>query len=236
MNDFDFGSTASEAREKFEAHKNYLFGEKPSKAAQKLDLEALFANIQTKLSVYGRAAYQVPSGVSSQDIDTAWDKLEQAEKQRGRGARDNMFKFISKSKSAISEEQLKEFEASFVHFDKDNSGLLDRIEFKAALSAQSIPFKDGNAFNAVFDKVAQGNSKISKTQFVDYMIEIHEDKDHPEQIKSSFSMLAEQNNKIMGQQLRVPPLVESEIEYLKQKMPPSGELLDYVAYTDSVFN
>jgi hypothetical protein len=50
--------------------------EKPHKAAQKLDLEALFANIQTKLTVYGRAPYQVPSGLSAEDIDAAWDRLE----------------------------------------------------------------------------------------------------------------------------------------------------------------
>jgi len=237
MNDPDFGSTASEAKEKFEAHKNYLFSEKPQKAAQKLDLEALFANIQTKLNVYGRSPYQVPNGLSTEDIDFAWDKLEQTEKRRGRAVRDNMFKFISKTKSTISEEQLKEFEASFAHFDKDASGMLDRIEFKAALSALSVPFKDENAFNAVFNKVSEGNPKISKAQFVNYLVEINEDKDSSDQIKSSFAMLADQSDKILPQQLRVPPLDDSEISYLKVRMPPSsGELLDYVSYTKSVFN
>jgi Ca2+-binding EF-hand superfamily protein len=68
-----------------------------------------------------------------------------------------MFRFISKAQSTITPEQLKEFEASFAHFDKDNSGMLDRIEFKAALSALSVPFKDENAFNIVFNKVAEGD-------------------------------------------------------------------------------
>jgi len=236
MNDQDHGSTSSEAKEKFEAHKNYLFSEKPHKAALKLDLEALFANIQSKLNVYGRSPYQVPNGLSTEDIDLAWDKLEQAEKQKGRGVRDTMFKFISKAQSTISPEQIREFETSFAHFDKDGSGMLDRIEFKAALSTLSVPFKDENAFNIVFNKVSEGNPKISKVQFVNYLVEINEDKDTSEQIKASFSTLADQNDKILGQQLRVPPLVDSEIDYLKQKLPPaSGELLDYVSYTDSVF-
>jgi len=235
MRDTDFGSTASEAKEKFEQHKNYLYGEKPMKAAQKLDLEANIAQIQSRLVVSGRNAYEVPSGLGTDDIDVAWDRLEQIEKQRGRSLRDNMFRFISKAQTSITPEQMKEFEASFVHFDKDSSGFLDRIEFKAALSALSIPFKDETAFGAVFNRVAEGNPKVSKEQFVNYLVEINEDKDNAEQIKASFSSLADHNDKILPQQLRVPPLVESEIDYLKEKMPPTGQLLDYVVYTDSVF-
>jgi len=236
MSDSNFGTTAAEAKEKFEQHKNYLFGEKPLKAAQKLDLEALFADIQTKLAVYGRAPYEVPNGLGTDDIDSAWDRLEQIEKQRGRSVRDNMFKFISKLQTSITPEQLREFEASFAHFDKDGSNYLDKIEFKAALSALSIPFKDGQAFNTVFDRVAQGNPKVSKEQFVNYLVEINEDKDNAEQIKESFASLADHGDKIMAQQLRVPPLIESEINYLQEKMPvASGEFLDYVVYTDKVF-
>ncbi len=97
-------------------------------------------------------------------------------------------RFITKAKSTISEDQLREFEASFAHFDKDGSGYLDRIEFKAALSALSIPTKDEDTFNKLFLSISQGNDKISKEQFMNYMISISEDKDTAEQIKASFQV------------------------------------------------
>jgi len=124
----------------------------------------------------------------------------------------------------------------FAHFDKDNSGLLDRIEFKAALSALSIPSKDEEAFGRVFSKVSEGNAKITKTQFVNYLIEINEDKDSADQIKSSFSTLADHSNVITAQQLKVPPLSEAEIGYLKDRVPHAqGETFDYGVYTEHCF-
>lgn len=81
------------------AHKKYLHTEKPPRAAQKLDLEASFADIQTKLKVYGRTPYAAPSELTPEAIDEAWDRLEQAEKAYGKACRDNMFRFISKTES-----------------------------------------------------------------------------------------------------------------------------------------
>jgi len=232
----DFGNTPTEAKEKFDEYKRFISQIQPVKAGEKLDLEALYANIQTKLAVYGRVPYNVPSGLSSEDIDTAWDRLQQVGRAKGRAIRDNMFRFISKATSTISEEQLREFDASFAHFDKDASGLLDKLEFKAALSALSVAFKDEAAFNILFNKVSEGNLKISKSQFVNYLIELNEDKDSAEQIKEAFAMLCKQSNRISLSELRVPPLVETEIDYLKDHMTPaSGEAFDYVSYTDNCF-
>jgi len=236
MHDRHFGDTLDAAKDLFEAHKKYLCSEKPPKAAQKLDLEALYANIQTKLTVYGRSAYNVPNGKSTSDIDAAWDALEAAERSRGAAVRDHRFKFITKATSAVSEDQLREFEASFAHFDKDSSGQLDKLEFKAALSALSIPFKTDEQFLKVFNQVSQGNDKISKDQFVNYLCELSEDKDSPEQIKQSFNILADASENISQVQLRVPPLKDNEINYLSQKMPPVREnVFDYQTYTDQAF-
>jgi len=236
MNDRTFSDSYEEARELFDAHKSYLCQEKPLQAAKKLDLEALYASIQTKLQVYGRTPYQVPHSFTTESIDNSWSDLEQAERARGKAVRDNMYRFITKATSTISEEQLAEFEASFAHFDKDGSGFLDRIEFKAALSALSIPFKDEKTFNDLFLSVSQGNDKISKAQFMNYMISISEDKDTPEQIKASFQILADQGSHITTLQLRVPPLREPEIDYLSAKMPGNGTQYDYPTYVDQSFS
>jgi len=236
MNDRNFTDSYEDARELFDAFKNYLCQEKPLQAAKKLDLESLYASIQTKLTVYGRTPYQVPHAFTTEAIDAAWNSLEQAERGRGAAVRDNVYRFITKAKSTISEDQLREFESSFAHFDKDGSGYLDRIEFKAALSALSIPFKDEETFNKLFLSISQGNDKISKEQFMNYMISISEDKDTAEQIKASFQMLADQGSSITTLQLRVPPLREPEIDYLSNKMPGNGSQYDYNSYVDQCFS
>jgi hypothetical protein len=236
LNSRDFAETSEDAKEQFDGHKHFLSTEKPQKAALKLDLEATLAAIQTKLQVYSRVGYRAPNGLSTEDIDAAWDALERAERERGRAVRDYMFKFIQRARNAISEEQMKEIEASFAHFDKDGSGFLDRDEFKAALSALSIPCKDENAFNALFNQVSEGNTKISKEQFMNYLIGIYEDKDSAEQIKASFRLLADQSNDVTPVQLRVHPLVTDDIEYLSGRMPAVNEgRYDYSTYTDSQF-
>jgi len=235
MDDRTFTDSYEDAKDLFDAHRSYLCQEKPLQAGKKLDLESLYASIQTKLQVYGRTPYQVPAAFSTEHIDSCWHNLEQSERGRGAAVRDNMYRFITKATSTISEDQLREFEASFAHFDKDGSGFLDRIEFKAALSALSIPFKDEDSFNRLFLTISQGNDKISKDQFMNYMISISEDKDTAEQIKASFQILADQGNNITTQQLRVPPLRDNEIDYLAEKMP-AGPQYDYSTYVDQSFS
>jgi len=236
LNDRNFEDSSEAAKELFNSHRAYLSAEKPVRCAQKLDLEALYANIQTKLSVYSRHPYVVPEGLSSEDLDIAWENLEKAEKSRGVAVRDHMFKFMTKATSSLSEEQIKEFEASFRHFDKDGSEFLDMPEFKAALVALGIPFKNDDELKRVFNLVSEGNPKISKQQFVNYLISIAEDKDTPDQIKESFKELADESSSISTAQLRIHPLEDPEINYLGERMPHAGETtFDYRGYTDSVF-
>jgi len=238
LNDRNFGETIQEAQAAFEGYKSFLSKEKPTKATDKLDLEASFVDIQTRLKVYSRNEYKAPKDLTPDDLDDAWDLLENAAKMRAKALRNNLFKFITKIASGITEEQRKEFESSFAHFDKDGSGWLDRTEFKAALSALSIPFKDENAFNLLFHKVSGGNSKISKEQFMAYMTEMTEDKDTPEQIKEAFASLADGAGTISRPQMRVHPLKdEVEIAFLAARMPPSSgsESYDYKDYVNSSY-
>ncbi len=62
--------------------------------------------------------------------------------------------------SQLSEEKLQEFRDSFAHFDANKNGWLDKIEFKAALSALSIPFKDDGEFAKVFTQVWRGGMDV----------------------------------------------------------------------------
>lgn len=223
------------SKDLFESHKTYLTSEKPPHIVEKLDCEALLADIQSRLQINGRKPYVPPQGLRPEDVDDAWAKLEETERSRGVHVRDNMFRFLEKSSNTIDESKKQEIEASFNHFDKDKSGYLDRLEFKAALSALSIPFKDENAFNALYSQVSEGNDKISKEQFTKYVTGIYEAKDTPDQLVTSFQLLADQGNTISPQQLNMHPLTPADIEWLKSKMPQDGSSFDFKTFTEQSF-
>lgn len=63
------------------------------------------------------------SEYSPEAIDAAWEAMERAEREKSKAVRDNMFRFITKATSGVSEDQIREFESSFAHFDKDGTYL-----------------------------------------------------------------------------------------------------------------
>lgn len=234
--DRNFGDNVDAAQQLFQAHKKYLSAEKVPKLNQKLDLEAEYANIQTKLAVYDRRPYVPPQGLSVEDLDKAWSALEDAEKARGVAVRDNMFRFITKAAASVTPEQMKEFEASFNHFDKDGSGFLDKVEMKAALSALSISFKNDEAYDKVYGKLSGGDAKVSRAEYINYLVSISEDRDTKDAVDAAFTAMADGSNTITQPQLKVHPLTGEEIGYLGDHMPKSGESnYDYLGYTDSCF-
>jgi len=234
--DNNFGETVVQAKEALEAYRNYIVTQKPPKSAEKMDVEALFAEIQTELKVNGRSAYVPPADLAPEAIDEAFGKLAASEKDRSKNVRENRYKYITKLESKISQEDLDEFEKTFNHFDADKSGKLDKLEFKAALSAIGVPFKDDAAFEIVFGSVSQGDVKVTKAQFVQYMTSIREDKDTADQIKASFAMIADQADTVSAQALAVPPLTDDDIKYLQANMPQAANgNLDYKAYVDKSF-
>jgi len=237
LNARDFGASFEGAKKAFDQFKEYITKSKPGKDADRLDLEGNYVKIQTKLRVNSRVPWNCPKGISPEELDAAWGRLLDAERDRGKAVRDNMYKYITKAEGSISPEKLEEFAAAFKHFDKDGDDHLDMSEFKAALAALGIPFKDETAFNALYTKVAAGNPKINKEQFVGYMSDLEADTDTPEQIKESFKTLADADPAaITIIQLNVVPLTDSDRKYLGGKMPSSdGSKYNYVVYTDSSF-
>jgi len=232
----EFGDSLSQAKEALSDYRDYVVNKKPPRSVEKMDLEALFAEIQTELKVNDRAPYVPPVELSPDAVDEAFGKLATAEKDRSKSVRENRFKFITKMESKISQEDLDDFEKTFNHFDADKSGKLDKLEFKAALSAVGVPFKDDTAFDVVFGSVSQGEGKVTKQQFVQYMTSIREDKDTADQIKASFAMIADQGETINAKQLQVPPLTDDDIKYLESHIPQAANgNLDYKAYVDKNF-
>jgi Ca2+-binding EF-hand superfamily protein len=69
-------------------------------------------------------------------------------------------RYVQKNEVKISDEKTQEIKESFAHFDKDGDGGLDKAEFKAALSALSINFKDEAAYMKIFTERCRGGAKV----------------------------------------------------------------------------
>jgi len=230
-NECQLGETQPEANAKLQALKDYLKNIKPGKAVEKMDIESLYGEIQSTLRINNRAPFKPNANLAPDVLHNQWQKLQQAEAKYGAACRDHAFAFIKKIEYKVTAEQMKEFEDSFNHFDSNSDGTLNPDEFKAALAALSIAFKEEEAFKKVFAKVSGGNESISKEQYLDYMRLVSEDKGTPEQLMASFEALADGKPTITSEQLNL--IGEEDRKFLLEHME-AAEAKDTYNYKDLV--
>jgi len=217
-----FGETLDDANASQAALKAYYMAEKPTKIAEKIDIETLFAEIQTELKVNDRPPYVPPEHLSTDALDSTWEHLSHTEKGYGTAARTNRFRFVRKEETKLSAEKIAEFRESFAHFDANKDDALDRMEFKAACGAMSVVFKTDAEMGKTFSQVAEGKNAINQEQYIRYMTQLQEDKDTPEQVTEAFKSLANDGDTITVAQLAVPPLTEDDAKFLTSEMPDRG--------------
>ena len=230
------GETLEEAQASIDRLKQFVLEDEPAHSAQKLELEQVYAEIQTQLKVNGRAAYNVPSDVSPDALDEAYHQLYLARQQHARKVRDHRYTFIKKVEEHVSTDQIDEFKQSFKHFAK-NAEALNKEEFKAAAASVGVSLKDGNELNSTYASVSEGASAgVNEDQYVKYLVALTEDKDTPEQIKASFKQLANDKDTLTVDQLQIPPLTSDDAAYLASIMPSNSEgQFDYNAFVDAQY-
>ena len=233
-----FNDSLEDAQSTVDRLKRFVLEEEPAHAAAKLDLEALYAEIQTQLKVNGRHAYDVPADVSPDAIEEAFHQLYLARTQHARKARDHRFTFIKKEEeNHIGEEKLAEFNDSFTHFDTDKDGYLGKEEFKAATSSLGVSLKDAELTSTFATLSGGAKEGVSRAQYVRYLTELNEDKDSPEQIKASFKQLANDQPFIRPDDLIIPPLSQDDAQFMAELMPKNEQgQLDYNAFVDSSYS
>lgn len=235
-NNNDFGANKQDALDALQKFRAYVVEEKPPKLGEQIDIGNLLAEIQTELKVNERAPYCPPEDLTSEALESVSTNLHVAESEFAGRLRENRFKYIEKRDVSVSEEKKAEFKAAFDHFDQDNSGHLNAVEFKACCSANGIPFKNDDHFQEEFKKACDGDDQIDLDEYIAYLVALEEEKDTPESVKSTFKMIADDATTISSAQLNCPPLDEEDIEYLKSKMPSTEDgQYDYNAYVDGVF-
>jgi Ca2+-binding EF-hand superfamily protein len=219
------GENLDEAKEALAYFREYVVNEKPPKLGEFFDLMALLAEIQTDLKVNGRPEYSPPDELSPQTIDTAFANLIRTENSYGEAGRAHRFTFVAAIETGLSEEQLAEFKASFNHFDANANGLLSAAEFRAALVAVNVAYREDADFMAVFNKNSEedekGERNVTFENYINFMSGLAADKDTPEQVQESFATLAGNPNTITEAQMSW--FTEEEQAFIKDRASSDGD-------------
>jgi len=141
---------------------------------------------------------------------------------------------LAQQGSGVSSEQLQEFRETFKAFDKDGSGMLEKHEFKACMSALGYALSDDQVDRIYNERAKKHPGKMIFEEFVDYMIQRTEDSDTPSSVKMAFKALASDKDHITEDELR-RALDPETVSYLLSNMPKTGGKLDYNAFTDKTY-
>jgi Ca2+-binding EF-hand superfamily protein len=230
---YEAGETLDEAKEALTYFRDFVVNEKPPQLGEFFDLMALLAEIQTDLKVNGRPEYVPPEGLGPVDIDSAFEALTKTENDYAASARAHRFTFVSARESGLSAEQLAEYKSSFNHFDSDNSGTLNPTEFRAALTAVNVAYRDDAEYTQVFQGLAGDDGMISLSSYIDFMTDLSADRDTPEQVKESFAVLAGDDGVISEDQLA--HFTAEEVEYITANAPQTEGGYDFVSFVDASY-
>jgi Ca2+-binding EF-hand superfamily protein len=172
--------------------------------------------------------FNAHTDVTIETLNLTYDKLiDLAAKQQALIERE----IINRSGSGVTPEQLTEFRETFQHFDKDKSGRLDKLEFKACLSAlgQNVTDEQVEALINNLGKTETGH--IVFEEFVQYMIAQTSDSDSPDTIKKAFKTIAQDRDYVTEEELR-KYMDRDSADYLVANIPNHDGKFDYASFTD----
>lgn len=216
-------TTQFEANEQSSAFKQYLLEDKPSKMAEVIDVQDLFANIQGELKVNGRKPY-CSEECSPANLDAAVQALQEAEKNHVNQTRSARMGFLDKiEENTVSDEKIKEFNESFDHFDVDHSGALNKDEFEAALKGCSILLDD---IDGTFDNLKNSEAVVERDVYIKFLTEFFTNSDDAASILKSLQVLGNPDA-VDENMLNYKPLTEEDVQYLLSKAD-EGSLATYV--------
>uniref|UniRef100_A0A8C7G1F2 Actinin alpha 1 n=1 Tax=Oncorhynchus kisutch TaxID=8019 RepID=A0A8C7G1F2_ONCKI len=147
---------------------------------------------------------------------------------------------LTRDAKGISQDQMNEFRASFNHFDRKKTGMMEAEDFKTCLI--SLGYNMGEAeFSRIMSIVDPNRVGVVTFQaFIDFMSRETADTDTADQVMASFKVLAGDKNFIMADELRreLPP---DQAEYCIARMAPySGTdavpgALDYMSFSTALY-
>lgn len=109
---------------------------------------------------------------SAVSLSQAWDQLDQLAMRMQHSLEQTI---LALQQAGVPDDVKREYIMMFKHFDKDNSGRLDKREFKQCLLALGHDLKFGEESDAVFDSVMSRvdpnrSGYVEMQEFINYMI------------------------------------------------------------------
>ncbi|GAA5892714.1 hypothetical protein JCM6882_000562 [Rhodosporidiobolus microsporus] len=128
---------------------------------------------------------------------------------------------VARKSTALSPEQLEEYESAFRAFDKDGKNVLDLDELAGALGSLGI-------LEVNLDDIVQTNEQVSFDEFIRFMTARAEDRLTGEKVRSCFRSVAAEKGYVTELDLARLALPSTALSFLKQHMPsgviPSASL------------
>eukprot|EP00128_Syssomonas_multiformis_P006864 Colp12_sorted_trinity150504_noHs@23769 len=176
-------------------------------------------------------------------ISVEWEQLQSLIKKTITAIQNQI---MARDGNNISEELLNEYRTTFAHFDKDSSGYLDRLEFRACLMSlgrHDLPELIAGQDDPVFDKIMavvdpEKTGSVQFDAFVDLMSKEDADKDSADQIKESFKIIAGDKDYVTSADLRRDLSPEQAAFCMAHMQPYPGveDAYDYKTFTDSMYS
>jgi Ca2+-binding EF-hand superfamily protein len=226
---YNFGSNLSDAQDAFRALRSWVTTLKPQEEAEKMDVEALFAEIQTTLKVNGLNPYVPAAGLEPDDIEAGFANLSSAQSGHGRAVRQNRFKYIEKKEDTGAVEILEDIKKAFDHYDENGNQQLNPIEFGAACMEMGIALRTQEEKEALFRSVSGDDSDINFDNYKDWMVaRMIVRLDDPEGIKNAFKVMAGGATGLTEAQLAIQPMSDEDVAFMKANMSQDENgLFDY---------
>ena len=147
---------------------------------------------------------------------------------------------LAQGHSGLTADQVREFKECFLHFDKDNDNLLDRLELGACLKSlgEDVTFEAGGKLDTILGSIdGDGDGKVTFDEFAAYMERISSGSDTPDSIKLAFKTLAGDKDFVTEADLRAV-LDAEKVNYCLAHMKPYpgvANAYDYNTFTDSLY-
>lgn len=173
-------------------YREYILSEKPEKLAEVIDVLDLLSEIQGEMKVNHRVAYtpdEEHTATKLQDAVLSLGNAENTYMSTIRSTRENLLD-KAEDDTGISEERIAEWEKAFKVFDADNSGHLNKDEYKAALSGVGVSLEEED-LDANWSSMSSEDGFIEKQQFIDYLTAFFTTSDTADSIMKSLQVLGD---------------------------------------------
>lgn len=191
-------------------------------AARKPDLDEVIA-----LSGQLEAELVFTNQYTNVTVEMLTTDYEQVDAMLGKAVSETENQIEQRDALGVSEDEIADLKKTFNHFDKDKSGFLDRLEFRACLMASEVDLPTlGNAdqpdpkFDAIMAECdTSGDNQVGFQEFLAFMARMAKDRDSPEQLTESFKTIAGGKHTVTEAELS-REFSPEDVSMLTSKMTP----------------